>query len=163
MALSILQLSACAGHHQRLEARLSTLIGGWARDDREPAAAALFAAHCAHFAWHAELWAERLPSQPSTSLDASIAAQPTVPGEPCRFDESIIHSVDTLAVATDTIERLVGVYQLVLPRLLATFESLRSDVDSRIDGPTSRVLDLVTRDVTMALSEGTDLLDRLRG
>ena len=163
MALSILDLAAWVGHHQLIEARLATLVGGWACDDREPAAASLFAAHCPQFAWHAELWAERLPSQPSTSLDAARAAHPPVLGEPSRFDESIIHSVDTLAVATDTIERLVGIYQLVLPRLLATFESLRSTVDPRVDGPTARALDLVTRDVTMALAEGTDLLNRLRG
>lgn len=163
MGLSILDLAACVGHHQRLEARLASLVGGWARDDREPSAAALFAQHCPQFAWHADLWAERLPSQPSTSLDATIDAGPSTAGEPCRFDESLIHSVDTLAVANDTIERLVGVYQLVLPRLVATCESLRATIDPRVDGPTARVLDLVVRDLTVAISDGTELLTRLRG
>ena len=114
-------------------------------------AASLFAAHCPLFAWHAELWSDRAPAQQAESLD-----------ERCRFDESLIHSVDTMAVAADTIERLVSLYQLVLPRLLATCTTLRASIDARIDGPTARVLDLVVRDLTAMADEGSALLQRSR-
>lgn len=162
MALSILELTACAGHHQRLEARLAEVVGGWARTDAEPSAAVLFAAHSAQFAWHADLWLDRLPEQPSTTLRQFATEAPPAQTDVPRFDQSLIHSVDTLAVATDTIERLVGAYQLVLPRLLATCEAVRERTDDRIDGPTARLLDLVGRDLSAAIGDGTDLLQRLR-
>jgi len=151
VTLSIADLAACAGHHHRLAARLAQLTGAWARDDRQASAALLFATHCPQFAWHADLWRARVPAQQAESTD-----------ERCRFDESLIHSVDTMAVASDTIERLVSIYQLVLPRLLTTCNGLRAAVDARIDGPTARVLDLMVRDLTVMVDDGAALLQRSR-
>lgn len=73
-----------------------------------------------------------------------------------------MHSVDTMAVAADTIERLVSLYQLVLPRLLTTCTTLRATIDARVDGPTARVLDLVVRDLDAMATEGATLLQRSR-
>ena len=151
MTLSIAELGACAGHHRRLDIRLAEVTGTWAHDDRQATAAVLFGAHCPQFNAHAELWRERFPALQVPPID-----------ECSHFDESLIHSVDTMAVATDTLERLVGMYQFVLPRLLVACSALRATIDSRIDGPTARVLDVVVRELAAMSEEGAALLERSR-
>jgi hypothetical protein len=60
-----------------------------------------------------------------------------------------------------TVERLTGVYQVLLPRLLADYDRLLDTTSPWSDGPVARRLRLVVDDERAALGEGLAVLEGL--
>jgi len=136
------------GHQRWLHLQLFELLGRWATDATltpEAHLRPLFAAHCHHHAWHAELIAARLPEIDELATDAL-----TVPA-----DAEVEQLVAQARAATSTTELVAAVYGAIHPRLLADVTAHLQAIDPRTDGPTTRVLTLVARDLQAdALSAG---------
>ena len=124
-------LRALTGRIAELRAAELTLfeqLGTAARTTDDAAAKPVLAACAQHVAWHAELWAERMPSIPDVDVEAMTeAARASVP----TLDETA--TVETYAAALhDLIERC---------------QTLAADVDSTLDPATARVCTLVVADL----------------
>ncbi|HEY6318109.1 MAG TPA: hypothetical protein VI462_09520 [Acidimicrobiia bacterium] len=129
------------------------VLGGWVPTVPEPAAKLLVARHSRHHGWHAELLAEVRPV-----FRAHDGAT-----EPVPLDERWVGALDVVRGAPDlpTVERLAGVYQVLVPRLLADYDRLLDATSVWSDGPVARRLRLIVDDERHALSEGLVVLEGL--
>ena len=119
-----------------LEERLFETLGGWVPDVAEAKVKVHLAACSHHHAWHAALWRERLPELREMVAEGFVA--------PPGARESAF--VDALAAASTTVEKLVGVYRVALPRQFGVYTRHRAEASAITDGPTIRALDLVLAD-----------------
>ena len=124
------------GHHHWLSGQLFELLGGWVTTTPEAALQPVLAAVCHHHAWHAELFAARLPEIAEMDTDSL-----SVPA-----DAAVQRLVDAARAAATTADRLHAAHALH-ERLLADLTAHLQQVDPRVDGPTTRVLTLALRDV----------------
>jgi hypothetical protein len=146
-----------AGHCRWLESRLFEVLGAWVAGEPDPEVKAALAAHSLRHAWHAEVWRERLPRV--THIDADALTVPAGDGV-----AGVIGALERARGADQTVERLVGVARLVLPRLVAAYRARIQAAHPLADGPTVRWLGLVVADEAAALTEVDRLLQaRLEG
>ncbi|MBV8463989.1 MAG: hypothetical protein JO368_11880 [Acidimicrobiales bacterium] len=155
------QTAALVGRYRWVEHALYVLLGRWVQDAALPAVQVHLDAQGMRHAWHAELWADRLPvlssshperltvpSPPMASLfrllGASVpaASDATEMGR-SRFD--VVLDAGTSDVP-GTLPRLAALYRVVLPRLVATYEHHLSLTAEPTDGPVRRALRLVLND-----------------
>ena len=142
------------GHYAWIEMRLFEALGGWVATVPELDVKTMLGRHCYHHAWHAELWVKRLPElremrperlirAPNASLEAFVAAL-TEPEAPDL-----------------TIEKLVGVYRVLLPRKIAAYTYHLAATSRITDAPTMRSLGFILDDETTDWREGEMLLQAL--
>jgi len=148
-----LELGAAAellGAYCFVERRLFELTGAWSVEADTPRVAVHLDQVSQQHAWHAELWAERLP------VLAGIE-----PASLIRPSGTVGPVLDALAAAPTSIERLAGLYRCVLPRLLTSYgRHLRRAVPAT-DAPVIRALRLVRRDELAAWQVGEARLEAL--
>lgn len=121
------------GHAVWIDERLFEIVGSWITSTPEVELRERLAAHCHRHAAHAALWRERLPQ--ATGVDgASMVTSP---------DRAIDDALHLLATPADTLRRLVGLYRVVVPRLVAAHTFHRHVTNAVTDGPTVGVLDTV--------------------
>ena len=142
------------GHYAWIEMRLFEALGGWVATVPELDVKTTLGRHCYHHAWHAELWHKRLPElremrperlirPPNADLEAFVAAL-TEPEAPDL-----------------TIEKLVGVYRVLLPRKIAAYTYHLAATSRITDAPTIRSLGFILDDETTDWREGEMLLQSL--
>ncbi len=140
-----------AGHSRWLETRLFEVVGAWVTVESDAEVKATLAAHSLRHAWHAEVWAGRLPRVAHLGADAlTVAAGTGV--------EAVVGALEGLAGGDQTVERLVGVARVVLPRLVAAGRARLQAAHPLADGPTARWVGLVVADEAAALAEVERLL-----
>ena len=139
-----------AGAARWLDARLFEILGGWVASVPEPEVKIHLATQAAHHGWHATLWDERLPTL--HDVDPSTWVQPAPGVQP---------ALARLAEATGTVERLVGVHRVLLPRLIAAHAEHAEQASPVCDGPTVRTLRLVLQDEQEDQRAGERLLHQL--
>lgn len=142
------------GAYAWLEMRLFEALGGWIATVPELDVKLVLGRHCYHHAWHAEQFQQRLPelremnpdrlTQPANPEVAALAAALTEPEGPER-----------------TIEKLVGVFRVLLPRKIAAYTYHRNGTSTITDAPTIRTLDFVLQDELADWREGEMLLQSL--
>jgi hypothetical protein len=93
-------------------------------------------------AWHAELFADRLPLVAHLDPDALSVPLPAMAAAAVSLDSAVQETDPSGRPAAV----LVGLAQVFLPRLLATYRAHRAVTVAVTDGPTMRVLDLVIDD-----------------
>ena len=128
-------------------------LGGWVPTVREPTAKLLVARHSRHHGWHAELLAE---VRPITRAHDGVA-------DPVPLDGRWVGAMEVIGGKPEqaTVERLTGVYQVLLPRLLADYDRLLDATSPWSDGPVARRLRLIVDDERDALGEGLAVLEEL--
>jgi hypothetical protein len=127
------------GHHTWLEMRLFEVLGGWVPSVPELEVKAHLATHSRRHAWHAELWHGHLPQVAGIDVEALV----TPP------DDRAAAAVAALAELGSTLERLVGTYRVVLPRVITA--------TSRVLGRTSTVADAaLARSLRFVLGDDLD-------
>ncbi len=142
--------AARAGAARWLHGRLFEILGGWVATVPEPAVKITLATEASHHGWHATLWDERLPTLHDVDPAGWIAAPPGVEVALAR-----------LAQADTTVERLVGVHRVLLPRLAVAHGEHLEGASAVSDGPTVRTLHLVLADVLADQRAGERLLQSL--
>jgi hypothetical protein len=180
-SLDLLAAAEVIGGYRWLEHRLFEITGAWSAQAYDPAVRLhLFEASHQH-AWHAELWADRLPAlahldPEALSLPYGPAVGPLIDtlsttgtdsggqgvGDPVAGgdgpDEGLDQSLDP---ASADVARLAALYRVVVPRLVATYGHHRQRAVPLTDGPTIRALTLALRDEVEAWQSGESLLESL--
>ena len=150
-ALELGQASELLGAYCFIERRLFELTGAWSVQVEPPRLAVHLDQLSQQHAWHAELWADRLPVL--AGIEPASLIGPLGP--------AVGPLLDSLAAAETTLERLAGLYRCVLPRLLATYgRHLRRAVPAT-DAPVMRALRLVRTDELAAWQVGEAQLQAL--
>ena len=133
--------------------QLSAALGGWVATIPELDVKALLGPHCYQHAWHADLWRLRLPelkepnehrAAPPNPEFASFMEELTSPGE-----------------GDQTIEKLVGVYRVLVPHLLAVYTFHQKVTSDIVDAPTVRILGFMLDDLHTQLVEGEMMIQDL--
>jgi hypothetical protein len=150
-ALELGKAAELLGAYCFVERRLFELTGAWSVQVDPPRLAVHLDQVSQQHAWHAELWADRLPVL--AGVDPTSLIAPLGP--------AVGPVLDSLAAAESTVERLAGLYRCVLPRLLATYgRHLRRAVPAT-DAPVMRALRLVRTDELAAWQVGEAQLEAL--
>ncbi|HEC11074.1 MAG TPA: hypothetical protein ENI86_16150 [Acidimicrobiales bacterium] len=127
------------GHYKWIETKLFEALGGWVATVPEMDVKLKLGTHCYHHAWHAELMHKRLPE-----LREMKPERLTVPPN----DELVafVEAMTEPEAAELTIEKLVGVYRVLIPHKIAAYTYHRNNTSTITDAPTIRSLDLMLRD-----------------
>ncbi len=138
MSTTIHELAERIARWRALDLMLFEACGRWTTDTPDGTAARLWASIAQHHAWHAALWAERLPMLPGLDLDDAT-------GHAHR--RSVTDIASALGEAVTTIDRLDVIGTTVLPNHAADLDATATATDPDLDAPTHRVLTLVLADV----------------
>jgi len=163
--------AALVGEYRWIENALYRLLGQWVTDMPIAAVQVHLDAQSMRHAWHADLFAERLPvlagadpdvwtvpSVPTTALFAALSGTvpPTFgtdPPSPAVDDEIFEHP--------GALPRLAALYRVVLPRLVTSYELHLRVVSPMTDAPVARALRLVLNDEIEDWQAGERLVERL--
>jgi hypothetical protein len=150
---AILELHRAAGllgAYCAIERRLFELTGSIAAAaDVPPEITVYLDSLSTEHAWHAELWADRLPVLSGVDAQALVVL-------PAPLEEVF----GELGSGTPA-EELSGLFRVVLPRLITSYARHADTATSVSEGPTLRALRLVLRDETEAWAAGEALVQGL--
>jgi hypothetical protein len=158
-ALPLDVVARLVGSYQWVERRLFEVLGVWVMSEPVPEAQVLFDVYSQQHAWHAELFAERLPAldsvdpeslvlPPSAEVDRMLAlVAGVVPDDQDPAATEAASRPGRLEVpAGGTLPRLVGIGRVVLPRLVTGYTLHLRRVSPVVDAPLARCLRLALRD-----------------
>ena len=132
-AFNVEETARRVGHYKWIEMKLFEALGGWIATVPELDVKMSLGTHCYKHAWHADLWNKRLPELREMNTDRL-----TVPPND--------HLVEFVAAMTEreapelTIEKLVGVYRVLIPHKIAAYTYHLNSTSSITDAPTQRSL-----------------------
>ena len=153
--LSIDATASILGHACWLEARCFELLGGWVPTITDPDLKLLAARHSRHHGWHVELLGEVLPATRDHDPLRLVA-----PADPQWADVVTVVRGDT---TTSALDRLTGLYQAFLPRLVAGHVEGLDATSPVSDGPVARRIRIVLEDERADLAEGLAALEACAG
>ena len=127
------------GNYKWTEMKLFEALGGWVATVPELDIKMRLGTHCYHHAWHAELWHKRLPE-----LREMKPERLTAPANDAmeRFVAAMTEPEDSGL----TIEKLVGVYRVLIPRFIAAYTYHMNNTSEITDAPTIRSLKFALQD-----------------
>lgn len=140
-------------NYKYAEQHLSAALGGWVATIPELDVKAMLGPHCYQHAWHADLWRARLPELREANEDRSEPA-----------NDAFVEFMNELTSPDDadlTIEKLVGVYRVLVPHLLATYTYHQKVTSDIVDAPTVRILKFMIDDDVNQLIEGEMMIQDL--
>ncbi len=159
--LSLEVQARLVGSYQWVERRLFEVLGSWVGSESVPEAQLLFDIYSQQHAWHAELFADRLPAldtvdpsalvlPPSAEVDRMLGVLAGVvpAGEHGAGGSLIGTGAGNDAPAGGTLPRLVGIGRVVVARLVTGYTLHLRRVSAVADAPLARCLTLVLRDET---------------
>lgn len=139
------------GYRYAIE-RMTRILGGWIALTPELSAKLLMGRHVWDNAQHADLWGKRLP-------ELRAMAQVSEPSS-----ARLVAFMDTLEAAEapeQTIERLVGIYRVLKPHLLATYQAHLASANAVYEPPTCRILARCIEDESRHVAAGETVLQHL--
>jgi hypothetical protein len=137
------------GVYAWFEARLFEIIGGWIQSTPELEVKLLLGVEAPKHAWHAELFESLISEVPGFTAAEMIGASNVA-------FANVVAEIGSPKGADQTIEKLVGLYRVAIPRLIGTYESDLAAVSPISNGPLIRVLKLVLRDLNESQTSGED-------
>jgi hypothetical protein len=148
--LDLHQSAGLVGAYCAIERRLFELTGSSATGpEMAPDTQVYLDSLSAEHAWHAELWADRLPVV--SGIDAQALVVIPAPAREVLDEVATGGQVETLA----------GLFRVVLPRLIVSYSHHETAASSASEPPTLRALRLILRDEVEALVAGEALVQRL--
>jgi len=127
------------GNYKWAEMKLFEALGGWVATVPELDVKMRLGTHCYKHAWHAELWHKRLPELREMNPDR-LTKPP---------NDAFARFVDALTEPEApelTIEKLVGVYRVLIPRFIAAYTYHLNGTSRITDAPTIRSLNFILQD-----------------
>lgn len=142
------------GQYKWAEMKLFEALGGWVATVPELDIKMRLGTHCYHHAWHAELWHKRLPELREMNPDRL-----TLPAndEFAAFMDAVTEPGDH----DQTIEKLVGVYRVLIPHKIAAYTYHLNNTSTITDAPTIRSLKFAIADEIEDFTDGTLMLTSL--
>lgn len=141
-------------HYRYVEERMMRALAGWIALTPELPAKLLLGRHVWDCAQHADLWGRRLP-------ELRAAAQQSEPA-----NDGVVAFMDLLESAEEpgrSVERLIGVYRVLKPHLLATYEAHLAAANPVYEPPTRRILARCIAEERRHVAGGRVVLERLAG
>jgi len=142
------------GHYKWIELKLFEALGGWVATVPELDIKLKLGTHCYHHAWHSELWHKRLPEL--REMNPNRLTQPP--------NDELVRFVEALAEPEGidkTLEKLVGVYRVLIPHKIAVYTHHLRNTSSITDAPTMRSLRFALADEMDDWREGEMLIQSL--
>ena len=142
------------GNYKWVEMRLFEALGGWVATVPEMDVKIRLGTHCYKHAWHAELWHKRLPELREMNPDR--LTQPA--------NDAVVAFMDAVAepeAPEQTIEKLAGVYRVLLPRKIAAYTYHLNATSTITDAPTIRSLKFILGDEYDDWRDGEMMLQSL--
>ncbi len=172
MPLSLADAAAVVGGYAWIERQLASVTGEWAALMALPAVQVHLAAQSARHGWHAELWAERLPRldgvdpealcrPPSPAVDVAIGALGLTRRRRGRDGGAGVDRPASVEGGPGALPLLAGLYRVVLPRLVMSYQAHLRVASAVSDGPVIRALRLVVADETEDWHDGELLVQQL--
>jgi hypothetical protein len=146
--LDLHQAASLLGAYCAIERRLFEVTGAAANDPEAGSeTAVLLSSLSAEHAWHAELWADRLPVLSSLEVAGLVVLPPDVDAV---FDD---------LSSAGPLEQLSGLFRVVLPRLVSSYARHEASASPAAEAPTRRALRLVLADETEEWARGESLVE----
>jgi hypothetical protein len=142
------------GNYKWVEMKLFEALGGWVATVPELDVKMRLGTHCYHHAWHSELWHKRLPELREMNPDR--LTQP-----PNEAMEAFIEAMTEPEAPDLTIEKLVGVYRVLIPHKIAAYTYHLNNTSEITDAPTIRSLRFALTDELEDWRDGEMLLQSL--
>jgi hypothetical protein len=153
-AFGVEETARRVGHYKWIEMRLFEALGGWVATVPELDVKLRLGTHCYHHAWHSELWHKRLPELREMNPDRL-----TVPPNPEM--EAFVAALTEPEARDQTIEKLVGVYRVLIPAKIAAYTYHRNNTSTVTDAPTIRSLNFALQDEFDDWRDGEMMLQSL--
>ena len=134
--------------------RLFEVLGGWVATVPELDVKMVLGRHTRFHAEHAKRWDERLPEL--REMNRERLNQPPNP----EF-ETFMDAVREPEAADLTIEKLVGVYRVLIPRFIGVYTYHLNGTSPITDAPTIRALKFILQDEFETWRDGEMLLQSL--
>jgi hypothetical protein len=153
-SFSVEETARRVGHYKWVEMRLFEALGGWVATVPELDVKMRLGTHCYKHAWHAELWHKRLPEL--REMNPERLTQPA--------NDDIVMFMDALTAPEapeQTIEKLVGVYRVLIPHKIAAYTYHLNNTSTITDAPTIRSLKLILNDEFEDWRDGEMLIQSL--
>jgi hypothetical protein len=141
------------GHYKWVEMKLFEALGGWIATVPELDVKMRLGTHCYHHAWHADLWNKRLPELREMNTDRL-----TVPADGM---EAFFDAMTEPEAQEQTIEKLVGVYRVLIPHKVAAYTYHLNNTSTITDAPTIRSLKFILQDEFEDWRDGEMLIQSL--
>src|SRR5438067_8931036 len=138
-AFNVDETARRVGNYKWTEMRLFEALGGWVATVPELDVKMRLGTHCYKHAWHADLWNKRLPELREMNTDRL-----TVP--PNDEFVAFMDAVTAPEGPGETIEKLVGVYRVLIPHKIAAYTYHLNNTSTITDAPTIRSLKLILND-----------------
>jgi hypothetical protein len=142
------------GSYQWLEMCCFEILGSWVKTIPENPVKLRLGADCYHHSWHAQLWQQRLPEL--RELPSEQFVSPSSP-EVEAFMAAVAEPQDR----DQTLEKLVGVYRVLLPYKISLYTDHLRKASAVSDGPIIRSLSLALNDEVADWREGEMLIQSL--
>jgi hypothetical protein len=169
--LSLDATAALVGEYRWIEHALYRLLGQWVTEMPIAAVQVHLDAQSMRHAWHAELFAERLPVMAGADPDGwTTPSAPTVAlftalsgtAPPPAGSGAAAGPVDAdVFEHPGALPRLAALYRVVLPRLVTSYELHLGLVSPMTDAPVARALRLVLNDEVEDWQAGERMVERL--
>ncbi|MBW3669211.1 MAG: hypothetical protein KY443_08360 [Actinobacteria bacterium] len=132
-AFTVEESARRVGHYKWVEMRLFEALGGWVATVPELDVKMRLGTHTYKHAWHAELWHKRLPEL--REMNPERLTQPANDDVVAFFD-----AMTEPEAPGETIEKLVGVYRVLIPHKIAAYTYHLNNTSQITDAPTIRSL-----------------------
>ena len=153
-AFDVEETARRVGNYKWVEMRLFEALGGWVATVPEMDVKIRLGTHCYKHAWHAELWHKRLPELREMNPDR--LAQPA--------NDALVAFMDAVTEPEApelTIEKLVGVYRVLIPHKVAAYTYHLNATSTITDAPTIRSLKFILSDEMEDWTDGEMMLQSL--
>jgi hypothetical protein len=132
--------------------RMMRILGGWIALTPEISAKLLFGRHVWDNAQHADALGRRLPELRSTGRVSTPANAEVV---------ALMDAIEAPQAPGETVERVVGIYRVLKPHLLASYEEHLAHANTVYEPPTQRILSRCAEDERRHIAAGAVVLRHL--
>ena len=153
-AFDVAESARRVGNYKWTEMKLFEALGGWVATVPELDVKMRLGTHCYKHAWHADLWHKRLPE-----LREMNPERLTAPA-----NDGMVRFIDVLTepeAPEHTIEKLVGVYRVLIPHKIAAYTYHLNNTSEITDAPTIRSLKFALADEFEDWRDGEMLIQSL--
>jgi len=153
-AFSVEESARKVGNYKWIEMRLFAARGGWVATVPELDVKMRLGTYCYKHAFHAELWHKRLPEL--REMNPERLTQPA--------NDAIVEFMEAMTepeAPDQTIEKLVGVFRVLLPHKIAAYTYHLNNTSSITDAPTQRSLRMALADEFEDWRDGEMLIQSL--
>jgi hypothetical protein len=140
--------------YRYVEERVMRMLGGWIALTPELPAKLLMGRHVWDCAQHADAWGRRLPELRAPAQESEA---------PSEGVARLMDAIEDQDQPGQTPERLVSIYRVIKPQLLAAYERHLAEANAVYEPPTRRILERCIADERRHVATAIRIADHLLG